>query len=100
MKQKLAELINILFGFRKTLLVLILYVVGIIFRVKNLIDGAQFVDLAKGITISFMTANMGEHITTTIKSYMDAKGRTETDDEPEVATNGPAGDPQASTSSK
>lgn len=103
MKKKLAELINILFGFRKTLLVLILYIVGIIFRVKNLIDGAQFVDLAKGITISFMTANMGEHITSTIKEYVVAKAGgkpTVVDAEPEVAEDGPAGDPEAPTSSK
>jgi hypothetical protein len=100
MKKRLAEVINILFGFRKTLLVLILYIVGILFRIKGLIDGGQMVDLFKGITIAFMTANSFEHMTTTVKSYMDSKGQPQEDDEPEVATNGPAGDPQASTSSK
>jgi hypothetical protein len=100
MKEKAAEAINILFGFRKTLLVLILYIVGILFRLKGLIDGAQMVDLFKGITIAFMTANSFEHATTTVRSYMDAQGRQVTDAEPGVATGGPAGDPQAGSTSK
>lgn len=73
MQQKIAELINIIFGFRKFLLMLVLYLVGIIFRVKGLVDGAEMVDLFKTTTIAFMGANGVEHIVTTVKSYMDAK---------------------------
>jgi hypothetical protein len=100
MKEKVAEFINIVYGFRKTLLVLILYVVGILFRLRGLIDGGQMVDLFKGITIAFMTANSFEHMTETVKTYINSKGQTVTDAEPEVAEGGPAGDPQAASTSK
>ena len=101
MKQKMAEFINLMFGFRKTLLVLILYIVGIIFRLRGLIDGAQMVDLFKSITVGFFSANMGEHITSTIKEYVTSKnGHKEVDAEPEVTENGPAGNPEETTTSK
>lgn len=70
MKQKVAELINIIFGFRKFLLMLLITLVGIIFRVKGYIDGNQFVDLLKSTTISFFAANGVEHIVATVKSVM------------------------------
>jgi len=70
MKQKIAELINIIFGFRKFLLMLMLYIVGIIFRVKDFINGAEMVDLFKTTTIAFMGANGVEHLMTTVKDYM------------------------------
>lgn len=70
MKQKLAELINIVFGFRKFLLMLLLYVVGIIFRLNDLVSGAEMVDLFKTTTIAFMSANGVEHLMTTVKDYM------------------------------
>lgn len=70
MKQKVAELINIIFGFRKFLLMLALFAVGIIFRVKGYLDGNQFVDLLKSTTISFFAANGVEHIVSTVKSVM------------------------------
>lgn len=75
MKQKVAELINIIFGFRKFLLMLALFAIGIIFRVKDYIDGNQFVDLLKSTTISFFAANGVEHVVTTVKSVM---GKSET----------------------
>lgn len=70
MKQKVAELINIIFGFRKFLLMLALFAVGIIFRITDHLDGNQFVDLLKNTTIAFFTANGVEHIVATVKSVM------------------------------
>lgn len=69
MKQKIAEIINIIFGFRKFLLMLILYVVGVIFRIKGYLDGAEMVDLFKSTTLAFMGANGVEHIVTCVKEY-------------------------------
>lgn len=94
MKQKIAELINIIFGFRKFLLMLVLYLVGIIFRIKGLVSGAEMVDLFKTTTIAFMGANGVEHIVTTVKEYMGNKGAgqsnvadtDESNDDKEVTT--------------
>jgi len=77
MKKKVAELINVIFGFRKFLALLALYVLGVIFRIRNLIDGGQFVDLLKNTTISFFAANGLEHITTTVKEFINSKGKKE-----------------------
>lgn len=76
MKQKIAEWINIIFGFRKFLAWLALFLVGIIFRVKGLIAGSEFVDLIKGTFMGFVAANGVEHIMTNIKGIMDAKNAT------------------------
>jgi hypothetical protein len=75
MKQKIAEFINIIFGFRKFILMLILYVVGIIFRIKNLLNGTEMVNLFSSTTIAFMGANSVEHLMTTVKEYVNAKGQ-------------------------
>jgi hypothetical protein len=73
MKQKIAEWINIIFGFRKFIAWLALFLVGIVFRVKGLIAGAEFVDLIKGTFMGFVAANGVEHIMTNIKGIMDNK---------------------------
>lgn len=67
MKKKIAELINIIFGFRKFILMLFLYLIGIIFRISDLINGAEMVDLFKTTTLAFMGANGVEHIITSMK---------------------------------
>lgn len=73
MKQKIAEWINIIFGFRKFIAWLALFLVGIIFRVKGLVSGVEFVDLIKTTFMGFVAANGVEHIMTTIKGVMDSK---------------------------
>lgn len=73
MKQKIAEWINIIFGFRKFMAWLALFLVAIVFRVKGLIVGAEFVDLIKGTFLGFVAANGVEHIMTNIKDVMSSK---------------------------
>lgn len=73
MKRKIAELLNVVFGFRKFLLMLIVVLIGIIFRIQSLIDGAQLVDLLKATVIGFFSANGIEHIMAVVKGGMDAK---------------------------
>ena len=70
MKQKLAEWLNVIYGFRKFILMLIVFLVGIVFRVKGLINGAELVDLLKTTAIAFMGANGVEHIVGAVKDYM------------------------------
>ena len=92
MKQKIAEWINIIFGFRKFLAWLALFLVGIVFRIKGLIAGPEFVDLIKGTFLGFVAANGVEHIMTNIKGIMESKNSAnqvadtdESNDEKEVS---------------
>lgn len=73
MRQKLADLINVIFGFRKFLIMLFLYTVGVVFRVKDLISGAELVDLFKATTLAFMGANGVEHLVSVAKDYVNNK---------------------------
>jgi hypothetical protein len=82
MKQKIAEWINIIFGFRKFMAWLALFLVGIIFRLKGLVSGAEFVDLIKGTFLGFVAANGVEHIMTTVKGVMGDKSAAQV---PQVA---------------
>jgi hypothetical protein len=75
MKQKLVDLINVIFGFRKFLAWVALFLVAIIFRLKAYIDGGQFVDLMKSTFMGFVAGNGVEHIMTTVKEYINAKGQ-------------------------
>lgn len=73
MKKKLAELLNIIFGFRKFLAWLALFLVAIMFRVGGQIDGGQFVDLMKATFMGFVAANGFEHFTSLGKQYMTSR---------------------------
>jgi hypothetical protein len=73
MKRSIAELFNLLFGFRKTLAWLGLFIVGIVFRLQNYIDGAQFIDLMKATFAGFVAGNMAEHVMSFGKEYMASK---------------------------
>jgi hypothetical protein len=75
MGAKMAEFLNIFFGFRKTIVMFVLIAIGIVFRLSNLVNGAEFVDLLKNTVIAFFAANSIEHFTTTIKTYIDSKGQ-------------------------
>lgn len=73
MKQKIADIINVLFGFRKLLLLLLICLIAVIFRLKELINGAEMVDLLKSTAIAFIGANGVEHIVGVAKQYIDSK---------------------------
>lgn len=73
MKQRLAELVNIIFGFRKFLILLALYLIAIIFRVNGLISGDEMVRLIEPTTIAFLGANGVEHIVSAVKDHYAAK---------------------------
>lgn len=86
MKQKLAELINIVFGFRKFLLMLAICLIGVIFRIKGLVDGSEMVDLLKTTTLGFFGANGVEHVITCIKEYNAGKAAQGGQDDEVVPT--------------
>lgn len=73
MQQKIAEFINVIFGFRKFLILLALYAIAIIFRVKGLLNGDEMVRLIEPTTIAFIGANGVEHIVSAVKEHYAAK---------------------------
>lgn len=73
MKEKLLQILDIVFGFRKFTFMLILLATAIIFRINDLINGAEFVDLLKESTLAFLAANGFEHATTAVKDYVAGK---------------------------
>lgn len=95
MKQKIAEWLNVIFGFRKFLALMLLLIVGIVFRVMGYLSGTEFVDLAKNTTVAFFAANGVEHIVATVKDVVSSKvtpkplaDTDESNDEEEVEVKG------------
>lgn len=84
MKEKLAEWLVTIFGFRKLITWLCLFIIAVIFRLDNYIDGAQFVDLMKNTFLAFVAANSTEHFLITAKEYF--KGQNKNQDEEVVLT--------------
>lgn len=82
MRQKLAELIDIIYGFRKFIAFLLLFVIAVVFRLTGEIDGAQFVDLLKNVGLAFFAANGIEHFTTMAKDYIESKTAPKATDTP------------------
>lgn len=73
MKQRIADFIDVIFGLRKFLAWVALFIVAIVFRLSNHVDGAQFVDLVKGTFLAFAAANGVEHLVSVAKQYVDVK---------------------------
>lgn len=73
MKEKVVEWLNVLMGFRKFLAWFSLFIVGIVFRIDNMISGEQFVDLVKATFAGLVAGNMTEHLVSFGKDYMASK---------------------------
>ncbi len=73
---KVQEIVSVLLGLRKFIVMMALILIGIIFRIKGFLDGGQMVDLLKSTAIAFMASNSVERVGETIKHYVDAKGQT------------------------
>lgn len=62
---------------------LVVFIIGIQFRLKNLINGDEMVSLMKSTAVAFMGASSVAHLVETVKQYVDSKGKvikTTTDD--------------------
>jgi hypothetical protein len=75
MRQRLAELIDIIYGFRKFIAFMLLFLTAVIFRIKSLVDGGQFVDLMKTVAMAFFAANGIEHFTEAAKSFYNSQAK-------------------------
>lgn len=67
------EFIGLLNGFRKFTIMLLVIVVGIIFRLIDFVNGEEFVNLVQGTVIAYMAGNGIEHMTQTIKEWVKNK---------------------------
>jgi hypothetical protein len=75
MVQCVINFINVFAGLRKTIAWFSLMAIAIAFRLKGYIDGDQFVDLAKNTFLGFVAGNGVEHISSTIKEFLNSKGQ-------------------------
>lgn len=82
MEQKIAEFFNVIFGFRKFLILLAIYAISVIFRIHNLLSGDEMVRLLEPTTIAFLGANGVEHIVSAVKDHYASKS---TGDDPTTA---------------
>lgn len=65
--------IGLLNGFRKFTIMMLVIITGITFRITDLINGAELVDLFKGTVIAFFSFNGIEHVTGVIKDFIKKK---------------------------
>jgi len=73
MKDKVIDFLNILLGFRKFLAWFGLFIVGIIFRLDNYINGQEWTDLMRYTFAGFVAGNGVEYIATTVKEHLAIK---------------------------
>lgn len=71
MTQKVVDFLNIFQGFRKTIVMLMLILIGVIFRIKGYIGPDNMVDLLKATTISYFGSNSIEHFTAMYKTHLE-----------------------------
>jgi hypothetical protein len=81
MREKLAEFLDALMGFRKFIAFLLILAIGIVFRIINLVNGSEFVDLEKAVGVSFMATNSVEHFTTMVRDYIASRGANNAPDD-------------------
>jgi len=73
MKEKVAEFIEILTGFRKFIICLLIFVISIVFRVKGLFSGSETEDLLKSVALGFMGTNSAEGLYKVISEHLAAR---------------------------
>lgn len=73
MKQKLLDLLNIVAGLRKTIVMVLVMAICVGFRIVNKMSGENIVELLKATIIAYFSANGVEHFTSMVKERMISK---------------------------
>lgn len=81
MTQRVSDFLDAIMGFRKFIAFILLFIVGIVFRLTGFVDGAQFTDLMKNVAVAFFATNGLEHFTTMAKDFIAAKTAPKDHDE-------------------
>jgi hypothetical protein len=69
MNQKIKDFLNTFVDLQKVLVMLLLITIGIVFRIKGLVDGNAFVDLLKNTAIAFFAVHATSHIVSAVGTY-------------------------------
>jgi energy-converting hydrogenase Eha subunit B len=64
------KVIALLSGFRKFIVIMLVISVGVIFRLFDLLNGLEMVDLLKGTVIAYMSFNGIEHMSKAIQEFL------------------------------
>lgn len=73
MKQRMIDFLNVFQGLRKTIVMLLLMIIGVWFRVKGYLDGNNFVSLFSTTVVSYFGANACEHFTSMVQDHLACK---------------------------
>lgn len=69
----LKKLIGLTQGVRKFVVMLLIFSVGVYFRLKDYVNGVEFVELIKVTAVAFFGANLMEHVKSTVLEYVKEK---------------------------
>ncbi len=75
--QYIINSLNVLQGLRKTVVMLSLMAIAVVMRVKGYLSGDNVSDMLKGTILGFFASNGLEHISGTVKEYINSKGQKE-----------------------
>lgn len=75
MTEGLSNFLEVFSDVNKTAILIILLVIGCVFRIKGYIDGPGFIDLSKTTTISFFGTTTVVHFTSMIKDVIADKAK-------------------------
>ena len=88
------EFLNAAMEFREFIAWILLLLVAIIFRFRALIDGGQWVDLMKTVTLSFFGVHSVQHFTDVLKTHLESKIAALSGGDDESKASGPSGPTQ------
>jgi hypothetical protein len=75
-KQNIVDFLSVFVNMRKMIVMMLLIAVGITFRLTNLVNGQEFVDLLKNTVVAFFASNSIEHVGLTLRTMLNNKGKT------------------------
>lgn len=71
---------SVIKGLRKWSIMFIIIIIGITFRINEMLNGTEFVSLIKGVSIAFMSSNAIEHTKEAIIKKIESKKEDMSDD--------------------
>ena len=73
MQQWLKDVIQFINGFRKWSIMMVLIIVGIVFRVLEFLSGQEMVELLRYTAVAFMAGNSIEHMSRSVIEWVKKK---------------------------
>lgn len=69
----LKDLVQFINGFRKWSIMILLIVIGVMFRITGYLSGQEMVDLLRYVGVSFMAGNSLEHMSKSVIEWVKNK---------------------------